>query len=144
MLKRNVGGPGLAVVLFLLLIVVRVTAQSVAGGPLPTDAGWGGGGITGVILSSSGQRFSRRISVRLRSVTQGDRVATTDDKGNFSMKGVPPGEYTLFAWESVPVTAWMNSDFLARYQNRGRQVLVTLGTRMNVQLDQIPDNSNRR
>ena len=60
------------------------------------------------------------------------------------MKGVPPGKYALFAWESVPVTAWMNSDFLARYQNRGRQVLVTQGTRMNVQLDQIPDNSNRR
>ena len=68
----------------------------------------------------------------------------TDDKGHFSMKGVPPGEYTLFAWESVPFTAWMNSDFLARYQNRGRQVLVTLGTRMNVLLDQIQDDSNRQ
>ncbi|HET9130716.1 MAG TPA: carboxypeptidase regulatory-like domain-containing protein, partial [Terriglobia bacterium] len=68
----------------------------------------------------------------------------TDDTGSFSMKGVPPGEYTLFAWESVPVTAWMNSDFLARYQNRGRQVQVTLGTRMNVLLDQIQDDSNRQ
>ena len=68
----------------------------------------------------------------------------TDDNGNFSMKGVPPGQYTLFAWESVPLTAWMNSAFLAKYQNRGRQVLVTQGTRMNIQLDQIPDETNRR
>jgi hypothetical protein len=63
----------------------------------------------------------------------------TDNNGSFSMKGVPPGEYTLFAWESVPFTAWMNSDFLAKYQNRGHRVLVSQGTRVNVQLEQIPD-----
>jgi hypothetical protein len=68
----------------------------------------------------------------------------TDDKGNFSMKGVPPGEYTLFAWESVPLTAWMNPDFLAKYQTSGRAVLVTQGTRMNVQLDRIPKDTQRR
>jgi len=66
----------------------------------------------------------------------------TDDKGHFSMKGVPPGEYTLFAWQSVLSTAWMNPDFLAKYQNRGRPVLVTQGTPTNVQLVQIPDDTN--
>ena len=95
MLRRNVGGPGLSLVLFLLLVVVRVTAQSVPGGPVPTDAGWGSGGISGMILSPTGQRFSRRISVRLRSMDKGDRVATTDDKGNFAFTGVPRGDYVV-------------------------------------------------
>jgi hypothetical protein len=63
------------------------------------------------------------------------KTAPTDEKGNFTMKGVPPGEYTLYAWESVPFTAWMNSDFLAKYQNRGRAVVVSQG---------IPDNINQR
>jgi Flp pilus assembly protein TadD len=94
MLKRNVG-PGLALVLFVLLVVVRVTAQSVPGGPPPTDAGWGAGGLSGMILSSTGQRFSRRVSVRLRSRAKGDRVSTTDDKGNFVFIGVPPGDYVV-------------------------------------------------
>ncbi|HWP55567.1 MAG TPA: hypothetical protein VN476_15675, partial [Pyrinomonadaceae bacterium] len=75
---------GLALVLFLLLVVVRVSAQSARGGPVPTDTGWGGGGLTGTILTPSGQRPSRRISVRLRSMDKGDRVATTDEKGNFA------------------------------------------------------------
>ena len=87
--------PGLSLVLFLLLVVVRVTAQSVAGGPAPTDAGWGGGGITGMILTPSGQRPSRRISVRLRSMDKGDRVTTTDEKGNFAFTGVPRGDYVV-------------------------------------------------
>jgi hypothetical protein len=72
------------------------------------------------------------------------KTAPADEKGNFSMKGVPPGEYTLFAWESVPLTAWMNSDFLAKYQTRGRQVIAKQGTRVDVQLDLIPDDINRR
>lgn len=95
MLKKNAGGPGLALVLFLLLIVVRVDAQSVVGGPVPTDAGWGGGMINGMVHSPSGQRLSRRISVRLRSMDKGDRVATTDDNGKFTFTGVPPGDYVV-------------------------------------------------
>ena len=82
-------------VLFLLLVVVPVSAQSARGGPVPTDTGWGGGGLTGTILTPSGQRPSRRISVRLRSMDKGDRVATTDEKGNFAFSGVPRGEYVV-------------------------------------------------
>jgi Flp pilus assembly protein TadD len=96
MLRRNPGRPALFLVLFLLLVVVRVNAQSVVGGgPPPTDAGWGGGLIKGEILSPTGQRFSRRISVRLRSMAKGDRTSMTDEKGNFAFAGVPPGDYVV-------------------------------------------------
>jgi Flp pilus assembly protein TadD len=92
MLKRKLG-PGL--VLFLLLVVVRVNAQYSPGGQPPTDTGWAGGKITGMVLSPTGQRFSRRISVRLRSMDKGDRVTMTDDAGNFAFSGVPKGDYVL-------------------------------------------------
>ena len=95
MLKKNVAGAGLSLVLFLLLLAVPVTAQSIPGGPVGTDAGWGGGGISGVVLPPSGQRFGRHISIRLRSMNQGDRIATTDDKGNFTFNGVPRGDYVV-------------------------------------------------
>jgi len=58
-----------------------------------------------------------------------------------SMIGVPPA---LFAWENVFSTAWMNSDFLAKYQNRGRAVVATAGASQNVPLSLIPDEINRR
>jgi len=72
------------------------------------------------------------------------KFTETDNKGSYSVKGVAPGEYTLFAWENVPLTAWMNADFLAKYQNRGRPVVVSQSSRINVQLDQIADDAKPR
>jgi tetratricopeptide (TPR) repeat protein len=100
MLKKNVGGPVLSVVLFLLLVVVRVTAQIPQGGISPgsasTDSGLGGVNIiSGMIVSSNGQRISRRVSIRLRTYTKGDRISTSDEKGNFVFYGVPSGDYLL-------------------------------------------------
>jgi hypothetical protein len=72
------------------------------------------------------------------------KTTQTDEKGNFALKGVPPGEYSLFAWENVPFTAWMNSDFLAKYKDRGSAVVVSQGTRLEAQPELIPDDINRR
>jgi Flp pilus assembly protein TadD len=94
MLKRNAGGLGLSLVLFLLLVAIRVTAQISPGAP-PTDPFRVGAGISGMVLSPSGQRLERRISVRLRSMDKGDRVTTTDDKGYFAFNGVPRGDYVV-------------------------------------------------
>jgi Flp pilus assembly protein TadD len=96
MLKRNVGGAGLSLVLFSLFVVVRVTAQGIPQGAASTDTGLGGvNDITGTIVSSTGQRIERRVSIRLRTMTRGDRISTTDEYGNFAFRGVPPNDYVL-------------------------------------------------
>ncbi len=96
MLKRNVGGPGLSLVLFSLFVVVRVTAQGIPQGAASTDTGLGGvNTIGGMLVSSTGQRISRRVSVRLRSMTRGDRISTTDENGNFVFRGVPSGDFVV-------------------------------------------------
>jgi hypothetical protein len=95
MLKRNPVRAGLSVVLF-LLFVVRVTAQGIPPGSATTDTGFGGANtVSGMIVSSTGQRITRRVSVRLRTMTRGDRTSTTDDSGNFVFRGVPPGDYVV-------------------------------------------------
>ena len=96
MLKRNIGGPGLSLVLFSLFVVVRVTAQGIPQGAASTDTGLGGvNTISGMTVSSNGQRIARRVSVRLRSMTRGDRITTTDENGNFVFRGVPPGDFVV-------------------------------------------------
>jgi Flp pilus assembly protein TadD len=96
MLKRNVGGPGLSVVLFSLFVVVRVTAQGIPQGSASTDTGLGGANsVIGTLISSTGQRILRRVSVRLRTFTRGDRVSTTDEYGNFAFRDIPPGDYVV-------------------------------------------------
>jgi Flp pilus assembly protein TadD len=96
MLKRNVSRPGLSLVLFSLFVVVRIAAQGIPQGAASTDTGLGGvNSISGMIVSSSGQRIARRVSVRLRSMTRGDRISTTDESGNFVFRGVPPGDFIV-------------------------------------------------
>jgi hypothetical protein len=64
------------------------------------------------------------------------KVAVTDEFGRFSMRGVAPGSYKLFAWESILPTAWQNAEFLSKYEEQGRPVSVP--TTGDVQLNLIP------
>ncbi len=96
MLKRNVIAPGLSLVVISLAVAVRVTAQGIPQGAATTDTGFGGvNSISGMIVSSTGQRIQRRISVRLRTMTRGDRISTTDEYGNFAFRGLPSGDFVL-------------------------------------------------
>lgn len=96
MLKKNLFGPGLSLVLFSVLVVVRVTGQGIPPGSASTDTGFGGvNTISGTIISSTGQRVESHVSVRLRTMIQGDRVSTADEHGNFVFRGIPSGDYQV-------------------------------------------------
>ncbi len=83
-------------VLFSLFVAVRITAQGIPQGAASTDTGFGGvNTISGMIVSSAGQRVERRVSIRLRTMTRGDRVSTTDEYGNFVFRGLPPGDFVV-------------------------------------------------
>jgi len=85
----------LVVVAFALCVVIPIRAQ-VFLPPGATDTGLGGGNaITGMILLPNGQRLQRRISIRLQTMTKGDRVTTTDEYGKFAFRGLISGEYTV-------------------------------------------------
>jgi tetratricopeptide (TPR) repeat protein len=85
----------LSVVFLGLCFGIPVSAQIFIP-PGATDTGLGGGNaITGTILLSTGQRLERRVSVRLQTMTTGDRVAMSDEYGNFAFRGLPSGEYTV-------------------------------------------------
>jgi hypothetical protein len=65
------------------------------------------------------------------------KTAITDETGRFVLRGVAPGQYTIFAWEYVLNGAWQNADFIAKNQSRGRPVNVIPQGRNEVQLDLI-------
>jgi hypothetical protein len=66
------------------------------------------------------------------------RKALTDQSGRFILRGMPPGDYTLFAWESVDGDAYYNPEFLKAYEGQGKTVSLSEGGRKSVQLRAIP------
>jgi hypothetical protein len=69
------------------------------------------------------------------------RVTSTDVNGSFKVQDVPPGQYTVCAWESILPTAWMNSRVFEKYEKRGRQISLTSGISLDLQLTVIPDSN---
>ncbi len=60
--------------------------------------------------------------------------------GEFTIANVPPGNYKLFAWETVPNTAFMNAAFIAKFESLGREISVAAGGTLSFELPVIPRN----
>jgi hypothetical protein len=75
---------------------------------------------------------------RFRSRPDRYRKALTDQSGRFTLRGLPPGDYTLFAWESVDGEAYYNAEFLRSYEGQGKALHVNEADRASVQLRTIP------
>jgi protocatechuate 3,4-dioxygenase beta subunit len=75
---------------------------------------------------------------RFRSHPDRYRKALTDQHGHFTLRGLPPGDYTLFAWESVDGEAYYDPQFLRNYDGQGKPLHVKQGDRASIQLKAIP------
>ena len=65
------------------------------------------------------------------------KTAISDSKDAFTITGVAPGQYKLFAWESVPGTAYMSAEFMAPYEMYGQAITITEGSVANTELKLI-------
>lgn len=75
---------------------------------------------------------------RLRSQFDRFRSVHSDQSGRFSLHAVPPGDYTLFAWESIDGDAYFDPGFLKNYEGQGKALHVNEGERTRVHLEAIP------
>ena len=66
------------------------------------------------------------------------KTAPIDATGHFSLAGIAPGEYKLFAWEHAEDGAYQDPEFLKPYENQGQAVTIREGSRETAQLKVIP------
>ena len=65
-----------------------------------------------------------------------DRFVTgsTDQRGRFTIRGLGPGSYTLYAWQDLDEPVWVDPDFLKAQEANGRAVKVEEGSHQAVEL----------
>jgi hypothetical protein len=64
-------------------------------------------------------------------------IKVTDGFGRFSMLGLPPGDFKLFAWEPVHGTDYNDPDFFQAFEDRGTGVHIEEKQTQTVQLEVI-------
>lgn len=118
--NQSIYGDGLVHVLDGSPVPVQVTIAANAGsvtGTLIQPEGRSGTDTT-VVAIPEGQR---RNNLMLFAAGRADR------SGQFTVDNIAPGSYKFFAFESAMQSAWMNSAFLARYEEQGVPVTVPPG-----------------
>lgn len=102
-----------------------------------------GGRIDGAVLTEEQQAFSGASVVlipegRRRRDPHFYKTVTTDQNGHFALRGIPPGDYKLFAWEEVEPGAYQDADFLRLHEKRGKAVRLREADRLSERLEVIP------
>jgi Polysaccharide lyase family 4, domain II len=66
------------------------------------------------------------------------RLSTIGPNGQFTIQGIAPGNYKLYAWEEMEAGAYQDSDFLKKYDGKGQPVSIKLKGKEEVTLKLIP------
>jgi hypothetical protein len=66
------------------------------------------------------------------------RTILTDASGHFQLRGLPPGDYKIFAWEDADKDAIMDLDFVRSYEEKGTRLEIADGEKKNIELNVIP------
>jgi hypothetical protein len=61
-------------------------------------------------------------------------VGSADQQGHFTIHGLAPGSYTVFAWPDVVDGIWRDSDFLESQEANGISVKAVEGSNLKLQL----------
>jgi hypothetical protein len=78
-------------------------------------------GVFVVLAPPAGRRQNRALY----------KTAFTDERGQFVIRGIPPGQFKLFAWNTIPVGAYMNAAFLARFDSLAESIEISESGHLN-------------
>lgn len=113
-----------------------------ARGPLRIVLAANGAEVSGMVGDEGQPRQATVVLVpveaELRLSPYAYRFSSTDSRGAFTFKGVRPGGYRLFAFESIAPFAWMDPNTLNGVENLGQDLVVKESERLTLQIKPIP------
>jgi hypothetical protein len=115
-----------------------------ATGPLQLVLTGRAGAVTGVVKDEKDARVAGATAALVPQEPARQRQPVfyrsvkTDRSGAFQLKGLPPGEYKLYAWESVENRAWVDAEFLKPVEAKAMAVTIREGDSQIVEIKVIP------
>lgn len=126
---------------------VDALAQRIAiSGPTSTllevDVSTKAGQLTGVVLDRDRKPTPgvEAILIPEGPARRPDRYKTarTDANGRFLLRGIAPGNYRLYAFESIERFRYFDAEFVRPFESFGKSVRIEEGARGTIDLDMIP------
>ena len=107
------------------------------------DLGVDGGRLDGVVVDSANHPFAGATvglvpdAARRNSPDQ-YRATESEADGHFSLRGIPPGDYRLFAWQNIEPNAYLNDVYMTGFEPLGVLMTVAPGSEGNISVRLIP------
>jgi hypothetical protein len=71
---------------------------------------------------------------RYRRIRQRFLVATSDQRGQFTVRGLAPGTYSAYAWQDIEDGLYYDAGFLKSQEANGASVKVEAGSQQKIEL----------
>jgi len=125
------------------ILETGVTYTPGASGAIEIVLAGTGGQVEGVVLNVDQQPATEASVVAVpdeprRSQLRFHKEDHTDQYGRFTIKGIAPGRYKLFAWEDVEEGAYQDPEFIKRFEALGEAILIRENSHESAQLKLIP------
>lgn len=108
---------------------------------------FGSGRVEGAVTDSRSQPVSagRVVAVpdHMRFRSDMYRTSSVDLSGKFTFPTLPPGDYKIYAWESIEDNGWFDPDLLGRSEGRAVSVHVTESSTQSVSVQVNPAEAQR-
>lgn len=115
-----------------------------ASGPIELDlvVGLKGGSLEGRVLDHDQPAANGTVVVvpeeKYRKIFSRFGIATSDQNGHFSIRGMAPGNYTVFAWQDIEPELCYDPDFLKSQEPYATPLKVEEGSRQKLELKLSP------
>jgi hypothetical protein len=111
--------------------------------PLEIVLGLRSGTLTGSVFSEKQKPLANAPIVLIpdgarRRWPDSIRTAATELSGRYTIDRIPPGNYTAFSWEEIEEGAWMDPEFMKRYEERGTKIQILEGMNGTVNVTAFP------
>ena len=111
--------------------------------PIRVVLGADGGRMEGMVVDSGNHPFADADVVLVpdaarRNAPNQYRATESEADGRFTLRGIPPGDYKLFAWQNIEPNAYLNEVYMTGYEALGSPVRIAPNAVGSVSVRVIP------